>query len=65
MADVDNKSRADAINSLLSTGKIGLFQTKERGLLYKATAAAALRVDTATSSCCSASWRLRASLSCS
>ena len=41
MADVDNKSRADAINSLLSTGKIGLFQTKERGLLYKATAAAA------------------------
>ena len=35
MPDVDPKARAKAINSLLNTGKIDLFKSESKGLLYK------------------------------
>jgi DNA-directed RNA polymerase III subunit RPC6 len=36
MPDVDSRERASAINALLSEGKIDLFRSAEKGLLYRA-----------------------------
>lgn len=41
LGDVDSGARAAAINKLLGSGKINLFKSAERGLLYRARGAAA------------------------
>ena len=40
MPDVDPKERATAINGLLTEGKINLFKSQEKGLLYRCKTAA-------------------------
>ena len=35
MPEIDNRSRAEAINTLLTSGKIDLFKSAEKGLLYR------------------------------